>query len=117
MHNTLWVPAHFHSYYLLGAVAFTWAYMYHLVAELSGAQETRLSRIAAWLYGLGGAGFLLMFFFSGANSVPRRFAVHLPEWQGFAQVAVVFVVILALALAWVTIEVFRSVKPAWQRAQ
>jgi cytochrome c oxidase subunit 1 len=87
------------------------------VAELSGAQETRLSRIAAWLYGLGGAGFLLMFFFSGANSVPRRFAVHLPEWQGFAQVAVVFVVILALALAWVTIEVFRSVKPAWQRAQ
>ncbi len=117
MHNTLWVPAHFHSYYLLGAVAFAWAYMYHLVAELSGAQETRLSRIAAWLYGLGGAGFLLMFFFSGANSVPRRFAVHLPQWQGFAQVAVVFVVILTLALAWVTIEVFRSIKPAWQRAR
>src|SRR5207245_1345376 len=25
-HNTLWVPAHFHTYYLLGAAAFPWAF-------------------------------------------------------------------------------------------
>lgn len=116
MHNTLWVPAHFHSYYLLGAVAFAWAYMYHLVAELSGVEDRRVTHWAAWLYGVGGAGFLLMFFFSGANSVPRRFAVHLPEWRGFAQVAVIFVLVLAVSLAWLAYETLRRVKPAWRQA-
>ena len=37
-HNTLWVPEHFHTYYLLGAVAFSWAYLYHLLTELSGTK-------------------------------------------------------------------------------
>lgn len=117
MHNTLWVPAHFHSYYLLGAVAFAWAYMYHLIGELSGAQESRLSRLAAWLYGIGGAGFLLMFFLSGANSVPRRYAVHLPEWQGFAQIAVPFVIVLGISIGWLGIEMLTRLKSAWQEAK
>ncbi len=117
MHNTLWVPAHFHSYYLMGAAGFAWAYLYHLVAELAEAQESGLSRAAAWLYGIGGAGFLLMFFLSGANSVPRRYAAHLPQWQIFARVAVPFVIILGIGVGWLALEVLMRLGPAWQRTQ
>ena len=115
MHNTLWVPAHFHSYYLMGAAGFAWAYLYHLVTELANARESGLSKVAAWLYGVGAAGFLVMFFLSGANSVPRRFAVHLPEWQGFARTAVPFVVVLALGIGWLALEVLTRLRMAWQR--
>ncbi len=114
MHNTLWVPAHFHTYYLLGAVAFAWAFMYHLIAELSGASENFMSKFSAWLYGIGGAGFVIMFFLSGANSVPRRYAEHLPEWQGYAQIAVIFVLVLVVSLLWLGIEMLARLRSAWK---
>jgi cytochrome c oxidase subunit 1 len=117
MHNTLWVPAHFHTYYLLGAVSFGVAYMYHLLGELSGSGETALSRAAAWLYGVGTAGFVLMFYISGANSVPRRYAVHLPEWQGYARLALPFVILLALAIGWLTFEMGRRLGPPLRRTK
>jgi cytochrome c oxidase subunit I len=115
MHNTLWVPAHFHTYFILGAAAFAWAYLYHLLAELSGKPGGRGSCVAAWLYGVGALGFVIMFFVSGAYSVPRRYAVHLPEWQAFARIAVPFVVLLALALAWLAADVLVRLQPAWRR--
>jgi cytochrome c oxidase subunit 1 len=115
MHNTMWVPAHFHTYYILGAAAFAWAYLYHVLAELSDEPDRRGGRLAAWLYGVGAAGFVVMFFVAGAHSVPRRYAVHLPEWQIFARIAVPFVVLLALALAWLTGDMLRRLRPAWRR--
>jgi len=115
MHNTMWVPAHFHTYYILGAAAFAWAYLYHLLADLSGVPDGRGSRLAAWLYGVGAAGFVVMFFVAGAHSVPRRYAVHLPEWQIFARVAVPFVGLLALALAWLAVDMLARLRPAWRR--
>ena len=115
MHNTMWVPAHFHTYYILGAAAFAWAYLYHLLAELSGVPDGRGSRLAAWLYGVGAAGFVVMFFVAGAHSVPRRYAVHLPEWQIYARVAVPFVGLLALALAWLAVDMLARLRPAWRR--
>jgi len=117
MHNTLWVPAHFHTYFLLGAAAFAWAYVYYLLGELGGGRETRMSRVAAWLYGVGGAGFVLMFFLSGANSVPRRYAVHLPAWQIYDRVSVVFVLVLTLGLAYLTVEIVSRLRPAWRRTR
>jgi len=116
-HNTLWVPAHFHTYYLLGAASFTWAYLYDLVTRLAGVPERRASRVAAWLYGVGGAGFVLMFFLSGAAGVPRRFAAHVPQWQPFARVAVPFVLLLALALAWLAVDVLARLRLAWAGAE
>jgi len=117
MHNTMWVPAHFHSYYLLGAVAFSWAYLYHLLVQLSRAEETPRSQAAAWLYGFGGGGFLLMFFLSGAYSVPRRYAAHLAEWQTFALVAVPFVLILGVGIGWLAIDMALRLGPAWRQTK
>lgn len=117
MHNTMWVPAHFHTYYILGAAAFAWAYLYHLLAGLSDVPGGRGARIAAWLYGVGAAGFVIMFFVAGAHSVPRRYAVHLPQWQIYARVAVPFVLLLAAALAWLTVDMLVRLGPAWRRTR
>jgi len=118
-HNTMWVPAHFHTYYLLGAVAFVWAFLYHLAADLSGRRESRLSRAAAWLYGIGGAGFVLMFFIAGAAGMPRRYAVPVPGTgeEILSTIASVFVAVLGLALAWLTYDLLAQLKPAWQRTR
>ncbi len=116
-HNTLWVPAHFHTYYLLGAVALTWAYLYHLATDLSGKTESGGSRLAAWLYGIGGAGFVLMFFTAGAAGQPRRYAVPLSGTgeELWASVAVVFVAVLALGLLWLAYDLLTRLGPAWAR--
>jgi cytochrome c oxidase subunit 1 len=105
-HNTLWVPGHFHTYYLLGVLAFSIAFMYYLIRQPSGGRDLLFSRMAAWLYGIGGAGFVLMFMLSGAMSVPRRFAVHIPAWRVPDQISVGFVGLISLALLWLGAEVF-----------
>jgi cytochrome c oxidase subunit 1 len=118
-HNTLWVPAHFHTYYLLGAVAFVWAYLFHITAALSGRREAGLSRLAAWSYGVGGAGFVMMFFLAGAAGMPRRYAIPVPGTGEvtFAVIASAFVGLLGLALLWLTCDALARLKPAWKAAQ
>jgi cytochrome c oxidase subunit 1 len=117
MHNTMWVPAHFHTYNILGVAAFAWAYLYHLCGELSGAAAGRTGRWAAWLYGVGALGFVLTFFWDGAHSVPRRYAVHDAGWQGYARAAIPFVALLAVALAWLAAETLRRLSRAWRRTR
>lgn len=114
MHNTLWVPAHFHTYYLLGVTTFIWAYLFYLVGDLSGVRERSSTKIAAWLYGVAGAGFLLMFFLSGADSVPRRYAVHLKEWHLMAEIAVPFVLLTIISLLWIISDMVRGIGGAWR---
>ena len=117
MHNTLWVAAHFHTYFVLGALAFALAYLTYVVEMLSPLAARRGSDAAAWLYGVGGAGFVLVFFISGANSIPRRFAVHLPQWQPYARIAVAFVVLIALSLAWISWDLGTRMRSAWRATQ
>lgn len=96
MHNTQWVPGHFHTYLILGEVAMAFGFMAWLVRrgdeKLSGLPGT-----AFWVYVVGGSGFVLMFLISGAMSIPRRWAVHLPEWHLQAQIASAFAVLIVLA--------------------
>ncbi len=113
-HNTMWVPAHFHTYYLLGVASFTWAYLFYLIGDLSKLRAKSFSKIAAWLYGLGAVGFVLMFYFAGGHSIPRRFATYLPDWNIYAQIAVPFVVLLAFSLLWLSAEMVRGLKRAWR---
>ena len=78
-HNTLWVPAHFHTYYLMGVVLMTLGAVYHLATHLTGARENlRRSRIVAALVAVGGYGFVFTFYLAGADSIPRRFAAYPP---------------------------------------
>ncbi len=77
LHNTLWGPAHFHTYFLMGLVLLTLAYFYHRCQAAAGESETHASRwLIMSLMFVGGYGFLLMFYLAGAFSVPRRYAVY-----------------------------------------
>lgn len=80
MHNTQWVPGHFHIYLILGEVAMSFGFMAWLVKDSSRQTLDGLDRAAFGAYVLGGIGFTAMFLVSGALSVPRRWAVHIPEW-------------------------------------
>src|SRR5215213_5900544 len=89
MHNTLWVPGHFHIYLLLGVVAMLFAFMYFL-GESAGASDSALDRASVWLYLVGGLGFRISFLAAGAVSVPRRWAVHLTPWIGYDRLGTLF---------------------------
>lgn len=100
MHNTQWVPGHFHTYLLLGEVAMAFGFAAWLVRDKSSDTQSGLDRFAFQAYVAGGLGFVLMFLWSGASSIPRRWAVHYEEWQLQSQIATVFgaVVIVATTL-------------------
>ncbi|MCC6647433.1 MAG: cbb3-type cytochrome c oxidase subunit I [Polyangiaceae bacterium] len=77
LHNTLWVPAHFHTYMIEGLVLMVLGYFYHYCQEEAPIEEDlRLHKIATCLIVVGGYGFLAMFYLSGALGVPRRFAIY-----------------------------------------
>lgn len=102
LHNTLWVPAHFHTYFLMGLVLLTMAYFYHCCQTSAAQSETRASRwLIMSLMLVGGYGFLLMFYLAGALSVPRRYAVYPEEVSygaAYARVAAAFATLFLLGL-------------------
>jgi len=97
-HNTLWVPAHFHTYYLMGVVLMTLGGVHHLAVTLTGERENlKRSRITAAHLVVGGYGFLLAFYLAGADSIPRRFAAYPAELASgpfLANVSIVFILVL-----------------------
>lgn len=76
LHNTLWVPAHFHSYLLGGSLYFALGWVFQTLEEKT---ERRTPKAMLWticttVFG-GTLIFLASFYIAGAASVPRRFAV------------------------------------------
>lgn len=96
MHNTQWVPGHFHIYLILGEVAMAFGFMAWLVRDARTAGMSGLDKLGLGVYLGGGAGFTVMFLISGALSIPRRWAVHAPEWASQALIASAFAVLVIL---------------------
>jgi cytochrome c oxidase subunit I len=101
-HNTLWVPAHFHTYYLMGVVLIILGLIDHVGKEISGLEESAVrSKLTVALLLIGGYGFLSMFYWAGAHSVPRRYAIYpLEVSQGilYARIAVGFISVLLVGI-------------------
>ncbi|KIC15231.1 cbb3-type cytochrome c oxidase subunit I [Leisingera sp. ANG-Vp] len=96
MHNTMWVPGHFHTYLLLGEVAMAFGFMAWLVRGKTISQMGGLDRAAFATYLAGAAGFVTVFLFSGAASIPRRWAVHYEEWLTHDRIGTLFSVLVVL---------------------
>jgi cytochrome c oxidase subunit 1 len=109
MHNTLWVPGHFHFYTLLGLVAMLVAFMRH-ITQGAGNGESLLDKLAFWAFAVGGLGFVMIFLWGGLDSVPRRWAVHLPEWLGLNQAGSIFAAIVVLAMLVLLLRFFQQLK-------
>ncbi len=101
MHNTQWVPGHFHTYLLLGMIAMMLGFM----TWLGGAKSPLgLAPVGFWLYLVGGSIFVLAFLSAGSASVPRRYAVHLRAWLPYDEIGSIGA---CLAIAGVAILVVR----------
>lgn len=106
MHNTLWVPGHFHTYLLLGMFAMVFGFLYYLGKPSQNAEDSWLDRTAFWGFVFGTLGFTLSFLYSGKESVARRYAAHLPEWVPYDRIASVFA---SLVIASVLVFIVRFI--------
>lgn len=80
MHNTKWVPGHFHMYMGIGVCSMLIGFMYYLTKVEGGRSDSKMDFLTLWLFVLTFLGLTGSFLFSGAESAPRRWAEHLPEW-------------------------------------
>jgi len=99
LHNTLWVPAHFHNYLLGGSLFFALGWIFQRLEERSGSRTPLATR---WLIGVtvfgGTALFLLSFYVAGAQGVPRRFSVAPDPGPVFAAWGSVGAIVLLVGL-------------------
>lgn len=95
MHNTMWVPGHFHMYLIVGLVAMLFGFMYYM-ANQDGTAKL-IDRLAFWIFAIAGFSFSASFLVSGYASIPRRWAVHLPEWEAYSSAAAAIGSLVALA--------------------
>ncbi|MBL6707892.1 MAG: cbb3-type cytochrome c oxidase subunit I [Pseudomonadales bacterium] len=109
MHNTMWVPGHFHMYLIVGLVAMLFGFMYYLSNQ---SKRTGIDKVAFWLYLVAGVAFSFGFLTSGMNSIPRRWAVHLPEWVSFSQSSSAIAAVVALAALVFALRFLTSLKHA-----
>lgn len=75
-HNTLWVPAHFHTYFWMGFGLIFFGTAYHFFTQNMSAVSQVWAKSSLWVMVIGGYGVLLMFYLGGMAGIPRRFAVY-----------------------------------------
>ncbi len=99
LHNTLWVPAHFHTYNALGNVLFSLAFFHWFSIQfIKGVYQEKFTKLTLALLLIGGVGFLLAFYIGGAESIPRRYSNYPAELSMAAPLAVGAVLFATLYL-------------------
>lgn len=114
LHNTLWVPAHFHTYMLGGCLLFVLGWVFLLLESRSARQTSGIMRWLIAVLSFGGLiVFLLGFYFGGAYGVPRRYATEPAPGPFISQIATVGAVIMLIGFALTFVEGCRL---RWNRA-
>jgi len=98
MHNTKWVPGHFHLYMGIGACSMIIGFMFYLSGIESDRKDNELDKISFWLFIISFLGLSGSFLFSGKISAPRRWAEHMPEWVASNMVGALFGTLATLAM-------------------
>jgi cytochrome c oxidase subunit 1 len=106
MHNTMWVPGHFHFYLLIGVLPMVIGFGLHITSAHK-ALNMPLQRGFFYLYFAGAIAFSVAFLAGGWASVPRRWAQHWPEWMAYDQVGSLAAMVVILAMVGVVIALMR----------
>lgn len=115
-HNTLWVPAHFHNYLMMGVGLWVMAFVSYLLERASGRTASR--RVAIMAPGamvVGGYGLVYVWYLSGALGVPRRWAVHPEGTEIWSLVGSIFALIFLAGVLLLIGEFVRMGREAWAR--
>lgn len=90
LHNTLWVPAHFHTYNAMGNVLFSLGFFYWFSLQFTDkVVSEKYTKFILWTLIIGGVGFLLAFYVGGTDSIPRRYSNYPAELAAGAPLAVI----------------------------
>jgi cytochrome c oxidase subunit 1 len=98
MHNTMWVPGHFHFYLLLGLLPMVLAFMFHISRHETEAAPGTWINAGFWVFMVSAMVFVFMFLYSGFQSMPRRWAQHLEQWIPYDQLASLFGLLVLLSM-------------------
>lgn len=112
LHNTLWVPAHFHTYNAMGNVLFSLAFFFWVGNEFIQSKDySKFNKLLLALLIIGGLGFVIMFYLGGANSIPRRYSVYPKELNlgnSLATLGGAFASVYLLAILWIFIDLMKK---------
>lgn len=98
-HNTVWVPAHFHSYLLLGVMLWAIAFVVHLLERSAGRPvNPGMAKLITAMIILGGYTLVGMWYISGALGTPRRWALQPDGAQIPSAIASVGAIVLVLGV-------------------
>lgn len=111
LHNTLWVPAHFHTYNVLGNVLFSLAFFHWFSIQFKEQNNIeKYSKLKLALLLIGGIGFLMAFYIGGAESIPRRYSNYPAEFTMAAPLAIGAALFAIVYLAAIIIFFFQITK-------
>jgi hypothetical protein len=97
LHNTVWVPAHFHTYLLLAVVFWALAVAAYFLERAAGRAARRgLLAGALVLMVAGGYGLVGVWYAAGALGVPRRYAVQPFGTEGWSLAGSIFTLVFAV---------------------
>lgn len=105
VHNTMWVPAHFHLIFAGTTVIMYFAIAYHLWPMMSGGElhSAAVARAQLWLWFVGIAVLTIPWHYVGLLWMPRRTAAlpydpeFVSQWQPWTHVMSIGGIILALS--------------------
>ncbi|MGC5328767.1 cbb3-type cytochrome c oxidase subunit I [Brevibacillus sp. SYSU BS000544] len=112
MHNTKWVPGHFHMYMGMGALTMIFGFMYYLTHTEAKEKDSLFDRLGLFLYGVFFFGLTMSFLLSGRDSAPRRWAVHMPEWVSYDRIGAWFAIVIIIAVLFFMIRFIRNINKA-----
>ncbi len=111
LHNTLWVPAHFHTYNAMGNVLFSIAFFYWFSTQFTeNVKPEKFTKATLAILLIGGIGFLLAFYISGADSIPRRYSTYPAELSVGAPLAVIGAIFATIYLIAILIFLYNISK-------
>jgi len=117
-HNTLWVPAHFHSYLMLGVILWTMAFVAHLLERAAGrVASARATMMATVGMIVGGYGLVGVWYVSGALGIPRRYAIEPFGTATYSLVGAIFTIVFALGFLVLLAEFAALARDALRRRE
>jgi cytochrome c oxidase subunit I len=110
MHNTKWVPGHFHTYMGMGVITMIFGFMYYLNKTEGVQKQNGFDTLSISIYFTFFTGIVGSFLYAGKLSAPRRWAEHMPEWTGSDQLGAICGIFVVLATIIFTTRFFLGLK-------
>lgn len=110
MHNTMWVPGHFHFYLLLGLLPMLFGFS--LFVTQCKQAKSALDEVFFSSYLYGSLVLIGSFLLSGKESIPRRWAQHYDEWISLSQIASIGATMVVLGTLYFVVKIILNMKNA-----